>query len=193
LVRPQKEGLSYFSFDVDLYEDLKIDELSNEHGPLGESIYIRILCMIYRDKGYYLEVEIDRLAIKLIKSMGNRWVRSKEAVKQVILYCADIGLFQKGLLSQGVITSVGIQRRYLKAKGRRPNISDYWLLDEKNEEPYINSPKTPSFEMQNRVMDPKTPCFAFNNPTKKSKVNKRKENNILRPVERGNRNWEGVV
>ncbi len=179
MARPLKEGLDYFPFDVDFYEDLKIEDLSNEFGPLGESVYKRVLCLIYRDKGYYLEVDKAKLAVKLIKSIGNRWVRSKEQVIQVILYCAEIGLFDKDLLLRGVITSVGIQKRYLKAKGRRPQINtSYWLLDKNGEEPYINSPKMGVLEEKTGVCYPKT---SINTPIstqrkeKKSKVNKSKE------------------
>lgn len=180
MARPQKKGLDYFPFDVDFYEDLKIEDLGNEFGPVGESIYKRILCMVYRDKGYYLPVDMQKLAIKLIKSIGNKWVRSKEQVIQVILYCADIGLFDKDLLLQSVITSVGIQRRYLKAKGRRPVIDDtYWLLDDK--EPYINSPKTLVIDQKTRVIEPKTPIISPISTQRKEKKSKEKKNKLLPP------------
>ena len=177
MARPAKEGLGYFPFDVDFYEDFKIEDLSNEFGPLGESVYKRILCLVYRDKGYYLEIDMDKLAIKLIKSIGNRWVRSKDQVIQVILYCADIGLFDKDLLSRGVITSVGIQRRFLEAKGRRPAINDsYWFLDKK---PSINSSQPPINEEITPIISEKPPVLPPDNSqskVKKSKVKKSKVN-----------------
>lgn len=173
MARPPKEGLLYFPFDVDFYEDFKIEDLSNEFGPLGESVYKRILCLVYRDKGYYLEIDMDRLAVKLIKSIGNRWVRSKDQVIQVILYCADIGLFDKDLLSRGVITSVGIQRRFLQVKGRRPCINDaYWFLGKK---PYINSPKTPINSEKPIVISEKPPVLPPDNTQRKEKKKKEKK------------------
>jgi len=173
LARPPKEGLLYFPFDVDFYEDFKIEDLSNEFGPLGESVYKRILCLVYRDKGYYLEIDMDRLAVKLIKSIGNRWARSKEQVIQVILYCADIGLFDKDLLLRGVITSVGIQRRFLEVKGRRPCINDaYWFLGKK---PYINSPKTPINSEKPIVISEKPPVLPPDNTQRKEKKKKEKK------------------
>jgi len=176
LARPPKEGLGYFPFDVDFYEDFKIEDLSNEFGPLGESVYKRILCLVYRDKGYYLEIDMDRLALKLIKSIGNRWVRSKDQVIQVVLYCADIGLFNKDLLSQGVITSVGIQRRFLEAKGRRPCINDsYWFLDKK---PSINSAITPINEKITPVISEKPPVLPPDNTQSKVKKNKVKKSKV---------------
>ena len=37
----------------------------------------------------------------------------------MIHYCAELDLFDRDLLAQGVITSVGIQRRYLEITSRR--------------------------------------------------------------------------
>ena len=37
--RKAKTGLSYFSKDVDYYDDFKIMDLMNEYGPLGQTIY----------------------------------------------------------------------------------------------------------------------------------------------------------
>ena len=98
--RKAKTGLSYFSKDVDYYDDFKIMDLMNEYGPLGQTIYDVLLCMIYHE-GYYLEVpSMEQLAVKIIKTIGNRWVKKKDFVLQVIYYCADIGLFDKTLLNQ---------------------------------------------------------------------------------------------
>ena len=76
--RKVKTGLSYFSKDVDYYDDFKIMDLMNEYGPLGQTIYDVLLCMIYHE-GYYLEVpSMEQLAVKIIKTIGNRWVKKKD-------------------------------------------------------------------------------------------------------------------
>ena len=175
MARPFQEGLEYFPMDVGFYEDIKIEKLSIEYGPFGESVYQRLLCWIYRDKGYYLKCDMDTLTTKLVKSIGAKWARSTNAVEQVILYCADIGLFCKDLLLQGVLTSVGIQRRYRKATERRRQVSNrkYWPLDE-NGEPYENAP-------MNGVSVYNNPVHVCNNPglctqeSHKEKESKEKE------------------
>ena len=43
--RKVKTGLSYFSKDVDYYDDFKIMDLMNEYGPLGQTIYDVLLFM----------------------------------------------------------------------------------------------------------------------------------------------------
>lgn len=141
--RKVKTGLSYFSKDVDYYDDFKIMDLMNEYGPLGQTIYDVLLCMIYHE-GYYLEVpSMEQLAVKIIKTIGNRWVKKKDFVLQVIYYCADIGLFDKTLLNQNIITSAGIQRRYDSVTVRNKVNKDKYRLIDKNGQPLLNAPKNP--------------------------------------------------
>ena len=67
--RKPKTGLDYFPKDVDYYDDFNIMDLMNEYGPLGQTIYDVVLCMIYHE-GYYLEVpKMEQLAVKIIKPL----------------------------------------------------------------------------------------------------------------------------
>ena len=141
--RKAKTGLSYFSKDVDYYDNFKIMDLMNEYGPLGQTIYDVLLCMIYHE-GYYLEVpSMEQLAVKIIKTIGNRWVKKKDFVLQVIYYCADIGLLDKTLLNQNIITSAGIQRRYDSVTVRNKVNKDKYRLIDKNGQPLFNAPSNP--------------------------------------------------
>ncbi|MDF2544950.1 MAG: hypothetical protein K0S47_4668 [Herbinix sp.] len=177
--RPLKTGLIYFTKDVDYYDDFKIMDLMRDYGPLGQTIYDILLTIVYHE-GYYLAIPIDKLASKIIRIIGNRWVKSKEIVVQVIQYCADIGLLDKDLLNQNVITSVGIQRRYAEATVRRQsNIDGYWLLDkEENKKPLLNAPKNQINVTETKVNVTETRVNDNNNTVKKSKVN----NNISKDI-----------
>lgn len=127
--RQPKKGLAYFPKDVDYYDDDKIMDLLMEYGPLGQTIYDVILCYVYKN-GYYLELPLDKLATLIVRIVGNRWIKEKNLVLQVIHYCAEIGLFDKDLLSQNVITSAGIQHRYSEVTVRnKVNKEKYWLLE----------------------------------------------------------------
>lgn len=141
--RRPKKGLDYFPKDVDYYDDFKVMDLMNEYGPLGQTIYDVVLCMVYHE-GYFMEIpSMEHLAIKVIKTIGNRWIKKKDFVLQVIHYCADIGLFDKTLLNQNVITSAGIQRRYNEVTVRnKVDKSKYWLID-KNGQSLLNARKNP--------------------------------------------------
>ena len=84
MARPIKKGLSYFPKDVDYYEDFKIMDLMNEYGPLGQTIYDVVISMIYRE-GYFLEFKNfeqlkKNLPVKIIKTIGNRWINKKDFV-----------------------------------------------------------------------------------------------------------------
>ena len=163
--RKAKTGLSYFSKDVDYYDDFKIMDLMNEYGPLGQTIYDVLLCMIYHE-GYYLEVpSMEQLAVKIIKTIGNRWVKKKDFVLQVIYYCADIGLFDKTLLNQNIITSAGIQRRYDSVTVRNKVNKDKYRLIDKNGQPLLNAPQNPISATEKTINDADI------------QQNKRKENN----------------
>lgn len=132
--RPVKKGLEYFPFDTDAFDDPKLIDLQLKYGPLGESVWMRLLCMVYREGYYFSFGDLDRLCIILTRSIGSRWTRDIRTVRQVVLYLAKINLVSSELMQRGVITSAGIQRRYLKACARRHSAKkvsgEYWLLDD---------------------------------------------------------------
>lgn len=168
--RPLKSGLIYFTKEVDYYDDFKIMDLMNEYGPLGQTIYDILLTIVYHE-GYYLAIPVDKLAAKIVRIIGNRWVKDKKIVVQVIQYCADIDLLNKDLLNQSVITSVGIQRRYAEATVRRQsNNREYWLLEnEEIKKPLSNAPKKPISATKTRVNATETSVNDSNKYIKKSK------------------------
>lgn len=139
--RRAKTGLDYFPKDVNFYDDFKIMELMGEYGPNGLAIYDAVLCIVYANS-YYIECpDMNQLVARIIRMIGNRWIRKKDFVLQVVRFCADIGLFDKTLLDQNVITSVGIQRRYSEVTVRnKVNKEKYWLLKE-NGQPLLNASK----------------------------------------------------
>lgn len=194
MARPRKTGLDYFPFDVDFFDNYKIMDLLNEYGTLGVSIYQILLCKIYKN-GYYLEVPLDKLATQIVRIIGNRWIPKKDLVLQVILYCADIGLFDKALLSQSVITSVGLQQRYSEVTVRnKVNKDKYWLLEKKEtQEALITAPKAFVSATETKVNVTETKVNATTIPQKerkekKSKVNSSSSldtNNIVIPCQNG--------
>ncbi len=179
MARPVKTGLSYFPKDVDYYDDLKIIDLMNEYGPLGQTIYDIVVSMVYHE-GYFLEFSDyeqlkEKLPIKIIKTIGNRWENSKNHVLQVILSCADIGLFNKDLLMQGVITSVGIQRRYDEVTVRSKVQKNKYRLIDKTGQPLLNVPKTSVNATETRVNVAEIGVDVAETQQKKSKENQSKE------------------
>ena len=152
---PNKRGLDYFPKMLNFYDDDKIFDLMDEYGPMGVTIYDVILTIVYR-QGYFAELSKDKLSRMVIRKIGNKWIKNQRVVVQVIDYCADLGLFDKALLAQNVITSEGIQRRYhkiaVKLMKRQLYSEKYWLLEkEEKEEPLLNSPKNRISSEENQI------------------------------------------
>ena len=152
---PNKPGLSYFPKLVDFYEDDKIFDLLDRYGPLGVTVYDCILCIVYRN-GYYAEIPLDKLARMVMKMIGNKWVKNKKAVVQVVHFCSEIGLLDDGLMTKNIITSVGIQRRYyetaVKRMERQLYNMEYWLLGkEGKKEPLFSEPKNRITSEENKI------------------------------------------
>ena len=134
---PFKTGLDYIPQTVDPMSDMRIYDLTDQYGPLGYMVYDLTLKYIL-SQGYYVECDLP-VFVRMIQSrIGNRWVKNRAVVEQVIHYMADIGLLNDDLLSVGVITSVDAQRLYyetaVKRLRRRPNTERYWLLDRPSDE-----------------------------------------------------------
>lgn len=174
MARPVKKGLSYFPKDVDFYNDYKIMDLLEKYGPIGVTVYDVILTEIYRH-GYYLEEPIDRVAANVARIIGSKWVQ-KRLVSQVILDCGDIGLFERNLLQHGVMTSVGIQRRYSTVTSRnKASKEKYWLINEDGQ-PLLNAPKNQISAEETGVFDAETMVTDAEIPQKERKENKTKQN-----------------
>lgn len=188
MARPRKAGLSYFPLDVDILEaDYRITDLYDRYGPRGFTVYITLLCMIYRE-GYYLEIPMQSLERQLGRVLGNRWF-DKRILPEVIGFCGELGLFDKGLLQQGVLTSAGIQRRYQEAtKRNKTQIRKYRLLEENPPKAGESTPEKNVFESETPVFDAETPVSVaetaisatncVQRKEKERKQNKSKENSL---------------
>lgn len=139
-----KKGLDYFSMDVDFFEDEKIQFVSSKYGVNGEMVAIRLLTRIYRN-GYYIQWDNDA-ALLFARLTGN--AVSAQLASKIVTELVRRGFFDKRIYDTlHILTSHGIQARYLKACERRKmvEIDERLLLvnlnDYKNARMlYINSP-----------------------------------------------------
>lgn len=174
MARLAKKGLDYYPSDTNRRNDFKIMDLLNQYGPLGYTIYDFCLQYVY-ENGYFLDVPLQQVCLTLCRDIGAKWIKNKNLVGQVIDYCADIGLFDKDLLRQNVMTSVGIQRRYDSVTVRnKVDKSEFWLLGKENcEAALINAPKNGVSATETKVIATETEVSATN--MTQIKVNKIKE------------------
>ena len=127
-------GLDYFNIDINIFSDGKILKLMNRYGPVGFISYITILAHVYAN-GYYLEYTIEDTTQLLLSRIGGKYFSGKNKIQELILYLAHIDLIDMEMLHHHVVTSKGIQKRFVKMTKKRQNqdLSKYWIIEnEKN-------------------------------------------------------------
>lgn len=127
MARPTKKGLDYFPFDVDFFEDEKIAAISGEFGLKGEIVAVKLLCAIYRN-GYFI-LWSDMLRLKILRDLPGV---SPDLLDKIVNRLVRWEFFDKALFdSVGVLTSRGIQKRYLSVARRRTGTEEmpYLVVD----------------------------------------------------------------
>lgn len=127
MARPQKSGLEYFPLDVDIDNDEKVAYVISRYGFQAFGLLIKILMNIYRDGYYMMWTERQQYLFSYKLNVDN------EYAKTVVSAYINEGFFNKNIYEKyGVLTSHGIQNRYLQAVGRRAKVKiakEYCLLD----------------------------------------------------------------
>jgi len=128
MARPEKQGLDYFPLDVDIDMDEKVEVVEAKHGPVGFAALIKILMRIYRNGYCYPWTEKEQWLLARRMGLGI------EKVQEIIGDAARWGFFDQDILQEhGVLTSKGIQKRYLNAASRRKRVEirrEYLLICE---------------------------------------------------------------
>jgi Domain of unknown function (DUF4373) len=120
MARPIKGGLDYFPMDVDFFEDDKIQLIDSEFGEKGVLIAIRLLSKIYKENGYYYQWGYDECLL-FSRNAGKGIVPS--LVGEVLNGLIRRSFFDKGVFEKfKILTSNGIQKRFLEAKKRSENL-----------------------------------------------------------------------
>lgn len=116
MARTTKTGLDYFPFDVDFFDDEKLQFLSAKFGIKGEIVAIKLLCRIYRN-GFYLKWGKEE-SILFAKRAGEGITYN--LINDIIEELTERNFFNKEIYeTEGVLTSRGIQIRYNEASRRR--------------------------------------------------------------------------
>lgn len=107
MARPLKEGLDYFPLDCVM--DDKIEALESELGIEAFGVYIRILQSIYRMANG--EINLNSSEFSMWKILEKRIGKTEEYLREAILLMVNIGLFDKEMYENGILTSNGIKKR----------------------------------------------------------------------------------
>lgn len=137
MARPQKPGLDYFPLDVHIADDIELLEV--DCGLEGFAILVKLWQKIYCNC-YYMEWGDDHE-----KLFSRKISADVKTVKNVIEHCFDRDLLSREMFDRySILTSRGIQKRYLKActDCKRTNITmikEYLLI---KDEELLSSIKT---------------------------------------------------
>lgn len=120
MARPETSGISYFSYDVDLDQDDKLQMIIGEFGFKGEVVFTKLLAWIYKFNGYYMKWD-EGEQLKFAKRFAYLGT-SVNLHNEVVVRCLKWGLFDKNLFSAfQILSSARIQNTWLDATKRRKN------------------------------------------------------------------------
>ena len=118
-------GLPYFKLDCQL--DDKFDLIEAEFGIKGFAVIVKLLQKIYGGEGYYCEWTKD-VGLVFSKKINEGY----SLVSEIVSASIRRGIFSESLYDKyQILTSKGIQERYLKAALRRKNVKlkkEYLLI-----------------------------------------------------------------
>lgn len=118
MARPTKPGLDYFPLNVNFSEDEKIEIIEAEFKETGFYVILKIFMRIYGMNGYYMMFTSREQ--KLFSKRINVDINS---VIAIINSAINEKLFDKTMYEKyGILTSKGIQSRYLEAVERRTKV-----------------------------------------------------------------------
>ena len=127
MARLEKQGLDYFSHDVDLSNDEKIQLIESEYNLTGYAIIVKLFERIYRNSYF---IKCDEKFIKLFSKNNNIEIN---VCKNIINACIYEDIFNEKLYKNyNILTSSGIQTRYFEVVKRRKKveiIEEFLLID----------------------------------------------------------------
>ena len=131
MARISKPGLDYFPLDVNFLQDRKVRRISCRHHAAGIAALTSLLCLIYKEKGYYILWNKDTLF-----DIAQEACCGEEEMQAIIDDCLAVGLFDDLIYKEyGVLTSQAIQEQYHKIitdsrrKYKLP-LEHFWLIKE---------------------------------------------------------------
>ena len=128
--REYKVGLDYFELDCHMEEKVRL--IQAEFGLKGFAVVVKLWQKIYGEFGYYCEWSEDSLL--LFMSENGVPGDGKNLIKEIVAACIRRDIFSEKLFKDfGILTSSGVQKRYLKATSKREKvelIKEYLLISD---------------------------------------------------------------
>jgi hypothetical protein len=115
MARPTKDGLDYFPLDVQMCD--KFEFIEAKHGLIGWGVIVKLFQKIYFE-GYFITWS-DKTALLFAKKNGIELTDLNEIIEDSL----EDKLFNRDIFNEfNILTSRGIQTRYIEATKRRKQI-----------------------------------------------------------------------
>ncbi|MDD7511034.1 MAG: DUF4373 domain-containing protein [Peptostreptococcaceae bacterium] len=128
MARTNKVGINYFPVDVNFLHDIKFRRLLKQYGATSIAVIMCLYSTIYREEGYYMPWD-DNVCFLIADEIG----ASEDVVNEIVKLALTVNLFDKKIYDNfKILTSQGIQKRYIEACSRRKNVqlkTEYDLLN----------------------------------------------------------------
>ena len=129
--RPNKAALDYFELDCHMEEKVRL--IQAEFGLKGFAVVVKLYQKIYGELGYYCEWNEDSLLL----FMSENGVSSRDErnlISEIVAACIRRDIFSRRPFDEyGILTSPGVQKRYLNATSKREKVElkkEYLLISE---------------------------------------------------------------
>lgn len=176
MARNGRNGRIFFYFSTDFFADRKIKILKARYGADGITLYIYLLCEIYREEGYFLRYDEDAKYIIAAELNMNY-----EKIGQILNFLLERSLFDNTLFqSDKVLTSREIQITFqdaVKTMGSKNPVlvsERLWLLEKNETAAYIQTQAKNENSGKSAPFSGKTTDFSEKSSTKKRKVKESK-------------------
>lgn len=189
MARPTKPGLDYYPMDVGFLRDKKIRLLLAEFGASSVIFVLYVFGKAYEGDGYFLAWDKDECLLA-----ADTLQKPPTYVDEVLRGCLSRSIFDNRVFQMfRVLTSTGIQRRYIRGCEKRSDISifsEYWLLDVENKKDVPASIRAKLAFLSvtgenNSFISPENPDKSPGNPQSKVKKSKVKESRVITPPDGG--------
>ena len=185
VARPTKTGIDYFPLDTRFIEDIKVRKIKREYKSDAICVLIYLLGIVYGEEGYYLSWDDDICFL-----VSDTLQIDEDIVRGIVNKALDVEFFDYHMYkTYRILTSKGIQNRYLAATERRQNtnliakyiIKTNELMQHNVTETGVNVTETRVNVTETRVNVAETGVNvdkSTQSKVKKSKVKESKENTI---------------
>lgn len=108
-------GIMYFPLNVNFFDDAPIELVEAKCGLAGITAVMKLLCKMYKEKGYYLLWDKEQCTL-----FAHKTGIEEKSMEKIICILIEKGFFdRKCYEEQYVLTSVSIQKVWLEATKRR--------------------------------------------------------------------------